>query len=435
MKLKRWKRLRYSLLSAAILLSIFAIVLGIWADRAHRQRAAVRAIRAVGANVLYNDQVRYDPLDASGTPLFDSDNIPGIDESWWRDFWIPVVVVDATSVRAFSDLELSKLIDLPRLRVLWAGSTNVTSRGVPYVRHCPELVDVDLARTAVDDSCVVHLAALKNLHSLRLTATKVSEEGLEELAGHPRLRYLAVGQTRLSREGFARLEWSLGKCKISYSPTSTVKKSALKTPGPPPGGGFAMENRPFDELSDPLPERQLTQDELAFYFEQSNILINERPLTTNPTEYELQDHPRNRVSAARELGKRLQHVCVIPVMAAILRDDSEDPMLKLHAAGALSSVAHPCSVEVLIETLPQGGYPGYAAELALASLTNVGVGRKKGEQIDQNPTPEDGLHRQKLWRAWWDKHGPSIKLRGNSHSHRHIPSEEEWQAAQEQQAG
>jgi hypothetical protein len=311
---------------------------------------------------------------------------------------------------------------------LQAARTNVTSRGVPYVRHCPRLVELDLESTEVDDSCVVHVALLKQLNSLNLSSTKVSEEGLEKLVDHPTLRQLSVDNTLLTREGFTRLKARLNDCSIFYTAASTIH------PIPSPeGGGFAIETQQLDSASEPLPERELTSDELSFYFEQSHILISKRPHTPRPADGDFQQHARQRVSAARSIAKRLRHVCVVPVLAAVLRDESEDPMLRGHAAGALAYVRSPCAVEVLIETLPQGGYSGAAAERALASLTNVAVGRKKGEEIDSNPSPEEGTHRQELWRFWWDRHRSSIKLHGDPHIHRGHLSEEEWQAQRTQE--
>jgi hypothetical protein len=413
-------KIRFSLLTAGVVVSLLAIGLGIWANRAHRQRRAVLALRGAGAKVLYAS-------DRCGGFTWNQDTSSDASAPWWRDFWLDVVVVDAHQKdSSFSDLEMAVLADLPGLETLNAGWTQVTSRGVPYLRKSPRLKHLNLESTGVDDSSIRHIAALVELESLVLTRTRVSEEGLSKLGGHRRLRSLAVSNTRLTRQGFERLQASLPNCQISYQPQKPVK-------GPPKSDGGVEAAVQYELSQYALPERTLTQKELDYFFETADILIRKRPVSARPTENELQRHASDRSLAAREIGKELRHVCVIPVLAAVVRDRTEEASLRSFAASSLAHIPDPCSVEVLIEALPEGGSVGCAAEFALASLTDVVVGRKKDEQIDQNPTPEEGLLRQKLWRAWWDKHGPSIKLRGQPHAHRYIPSEEEWLASQGEQ--
>lgn len=417
-------RIRYSLLTAAVFLSLLCIAFGFWANRAHRQRNAVRLLRDAGSIVKYSDQmkVRYD--EASGKFYFERPDVRlvSLDEhSWWRDFVFEVVVVDASHAPAFSDVEMSLLSELPMVQAINLQSTNITSRGVTFLRKCPALTRVDLAHTAVGDLSLNYIAELKNLRYLQLYDTQVSNDGLVNLWGHVNLRAVDVTYTQVSEAGANQLRRKLPRCKVVFIPRTPV--SALRQYSPTEEVAVIHG---VDAGRNFLPDRSLTPDELSFLLEKSNLLIHKPRADEFASNQQIKMYNVDRRLAAKDLGEQIAHRCIIPVLAAVLRDSSDDPAVRAAAANALKRVAEPLAVEILIETIPEGDGVGLAAEFGLIHMIGVGVGRKNGDGYVELPL-DQRIERQAQWRKWWEKNRDRFVLRGPFGSMEVFMSEEQWE--------
>jgi hypothetical protein len=174
------------------------------------------------------------------------------------------------------------------------------------------------------------------------------------------------------------------------------------------------------------PDRTLTTDELAFLVETSDLLMR-KPSAGSTSKQDLERINSKRRLAATKLGTQLGHRAAIPILAAILRDEGDDPAVRSAAANALAEIGDPLAVEILIENIPEGAGVGNSAEWALIRMMYVGVGRKKGDGFEELP-PEKRLERQAQWRAWWNKNKDRFTLRPPIGSVETFLTEEEWEA-------
>lgn len=113
--------LTFSLRAFFVLLTAFAIWLGVVVNRAREQREAVKAIEALGGNVRYDwEQTRLTPLGKGRSLITVEPYGPG----WLRDFYQEAVCVEFNHVSiSDSDIRagLPYLKRLPELKVLGIG--------------------------------------------------------------------------------------------------------------------------------------------------------------------------------------------------------------------------------------------------------------------------------------------------------------------------
>lgn len=202
-------RLRFSLRSLLMVMGACGVVLGLWANRAERQRRAVAAIRAAGGQVLYDFQAIGDeaPYPVWLSSLLPDDYLADPDAVWLPpsatdDHLRPVG--ELTSLRRLSlggagigEAGLSHLTDLKDLEELFLDGVRMRGAGLEPTSAFP------LKRTAGADGmeltrfALAHIGELTGIKILSLRGTILNEEGLRSLRRLPHLRELDLSYTRI----------------------------------------------------------------------------------------------------------------------------------------------------------------------------------------------------------------------------------------------
>jgi hypothetical protein len=190
---RRW--LQFGLPTLLGLVTVLCVVLGLWVQRAERQRRAVAAIRALGGEVGYD-------YEADG----DTDELPGPD---WLcrllsvDYFSDVLMVDwPTATNAGLD-KLDGLGELDRLSLHF--NSHITDEGLPRIGALKNLRMLSLCGTSVTDRGLVHLGALTRLEWLNLNNTAVTDLGLVDVGRLPKLKALYLDNTQVTGTGLVHL--------------------------------------------------------------------------------------------------------------------------------------------------------------------------------------------------------------------------------------
>jgi Leucine-rich repeat (LRR) protein len=202
---------RFSLATLLVLLTAFGLWLGRIADRVHRQRAAVEAIRRVGGVAFYDWQ-----FDAEGKMLRDPQP-PG--PAWLReflgdDFLANVEVVGLLNVGLgesepppvdFGDEDVHHLANLPHLRHLQLSGSRVTDDGLTSLGGLTRLEHLDFGGAPITGRGFAHLRRLKQLRKLWLCGSPIRDEHLTHLAASPELETLNLRETQVSDAGMVHI--------------------------------------------------------------------------------------------------------------------------------------------------------------------------------------------------------------------------------------
>ena len=142
-------------------------------------------------------------------------------------------------------------------------------------------------------------------------------------------------------------------------------------------------------------ERSLSTEDLALLLGLSNYAIDKR--------YDI--HARENV--VRMLGT-FGHQYAIPALAAILRDENDDPGLRLQAARALTRIRDSKVVTILIEDALGSGNQWFEVEILSELSQFVGGPPQLRDQSFRGGfrfPPKDKQGREeylKVWRDWWE---------------------------------
>ncbi len=103
-----------------------------------------------------------------------------------------------------TDLGLSKLVSLKKLRYLDVSGSSITANGVKTLAAFRELQRLSLWNVkGIDDAVAAPLGALTNLTSLDLSNTPIGNDTLRRLAKLPNLRRLYVSETNVTADAVA----------------------------------------------------------------------------------------------------------------------------------------------------------------------------------------------------------------------------------------
>ena len=98
-----------------------------------------------------------------------------------------------------SDLGLSKIAKIKKLRRLDFSGAQLTPAGIRVLRGLPQLERLSLWYCVkLDDSAAETLAAIPSLTNLDISYTSIGDQGLARLAALPRLKYLYLTQTQVT---------------------------------------------------------------------------------------------------------------------------------------------------------------------------------------------------------------------------------------------
>jgi hypothetical protein len=100
---------------------------------------------------------------------------------------------------------MARLDQLTELEQLRLNFTSVGDHGLQVVKAFAKLEVVDLGDTDVGDAAMEYLAGLRELRELNLSGTKVTDAGLVHLRGLPMLTELNLSRTSIKGEGLLHL--------------------------------------------------------------------------------------------------------------------------------------------------------------------------------------------------------------------------------------
>jgi hypothetical protein len=225
-KLNRW-RFQYSLRSLLLFMLFvnvgMACLCSLW-RAAKQQTEAAAAIRAVGADVLYDYEVEHAAeWGASSTAKWSAPVPPG--PAWARrllgkDFFANVVdvgfrgwIFDRRAENPITDRCLGHIGKLPRLEVLDLGWSRVSDAGLKSLQRLARLRELNLAETSVTDTGVERLEGLAQLRELNLAGTRITDRGLRSLGKLTHLEVLDLSRTKVTEAGMGQLR-QLGELRL-----------------------------------------------------------------------------------------------------------------------------------------------------------------------------------------------------------------------------
>jgi hypothetical protein len=192
-----------------VVVTVFGVWLGIKVDQARRQKRAVEALRALGAEIAYEHQRVPNGFDRTielGVPawareLCGDDFFQTVRAVW---FW-GKLSADRTETlpRAITDDDLKCLADLPHLEVLHINTAPITDEGLGYLSHPERMIQVTLSDTKIGDGFLRRLREAKRLETLWIDGTGVTDEGLAELRGMTSIKRLSLLDTQTGDRGLA----------------------------------------------------------------------------------------------------------------------------------------------------------------------------------------------------------------------------------------
>jgi hypothetical protein len=190
----RRRSFRYSLGTMLGLVTVLCLVLGLWVERAERQRRAVAAVRETGGFVAYDYDLTKPPINRTGPDWL------------YRflavDYYANVLKINWPKA---TDAGLAHFGGLTKLEQLYLSDAAVTDAGLMNLGNLTSLKRLSLSGTSVTDAGIAHLTRLTALEDLDLEGTRVTDVGLARLSALTNLRYLCVDDTEITPDGLMRL--------------------------------------------------------------------------------------------------------------------------------------------------------------------------------------------------------------------------------------
>ena len=121
-------------------------------------------------------------------------------------------------------VDLSPLTNMPNLYELDLGGTAVDDAALAHVKTATHLTRLYLEKTKITDAGLAQLCGLGDLVYLNLYGTTIGDAGVEKLAGLENLRKIYLWQTTVTDEGAKRLAAALPRLEINRGWTPPVIK-------------------------------------------------------------------------------------------------------------------------------------------------------------------------------------------------------------------
>lgn len=210
---------------------------------AHRQAAAVAAIRAIGGTVRYEYEVSPEGYWLEAEPP----SYRGLTALLGVDLFCAVRSVDFP--KGVSDHEVRHILHIPSVRAInLAYCYDISDEGVAYLARLPNLRVLDLYRNdlmernnhipddfdletqgRITDASLAHLSTSKTLEELHLMDNEFTDVGLTHLARVKSLREVTARSPRFTESGVVSLKKALPNAKVSVD----ITPSAVVTPVSP----------------------------------------------------------------------------------------------------------------------------------------------------------------------------------------------------------
>ncbi len=168
---------QYSLRTALVVFLVSSLFMARLVNLAARQERGVRAVERLGGVAHFDYQ-----CDARGTPQARSALPTGWLSAWLGDHFVHNIVSVSLYGRPIRDDQLSLLVDLPRLKALDLGGTEVGNEGMDHLVRLTNLDNLSLAYTLVTEEGLRQLAALRRLGSLNIEGINVSDAEVRNLS-------------------------------------------------------------------------------------------------------------------------------------------------------------------------------------------------------------------------------------------------------------
>jgi len=211
--------------SLMVVVTIFCVALGWRLHRAKEQRKAVRAIRDAGGWIYYDYQ-QYDPrtckIDAKARPWAPDWLMRHVGIDFFHDVVAVNMSFDESAGRLDNNappVDIARhLAQFPRARflgltpgsvddagmkylgqlkqvevILFWDAGAITDEGVAHLRNMPRLRSLHLGESQVTDRGLASIAKLRNLEDLSMQKNYFTDAGLPALAGLPGLKSLWIG--------------------------------------------------------------------------------------------------------------------------------------------------------------------------------------------------------------------------------------------------
>ncbi len=106
---------------------------------------------------------------------------------------------------AINDEVMPHIGTFDQLQWLDLTMTNVSSRGVAYLKDCRQLRDLSIAAPAVDDRAMQTVGKLTALEELDISGTRITDDGLKEIRYLKHLKIFRMAVTQVTDEGLLKL--------------------------------------------------------------------------------------------------------------------------------------------------------------------------------------------------------------------------------------
>jgi Leucine-rich repeat (LRR) protein len=157
---------------------------------------------------------------------------------------------------SITDASAPQLARIKRLQTLRLGGKNVTDNTLEQLKGLRNLIELDLAMTAMTDIGILHLLEMRgvyklalgqlttdegakliaertDLHTLRLSGTKITDRGVEALGKLQYLAWLDLGNTQITGSGLSALKIEgLGRLSLSSTPVGDGPLASIKANHP-----------------------------------------------------------------------------------------------------------------------------------------------------------------------------------------------------------
>ena len=252
---RRWRQ--FSLRTLLVAMLLLCILFGLFAirlQRARRQAAAVATIRAVGGEVFYDYEQRYEgrapavpskvpkwlfawlgpdffhdvievAMDSGASPSTPADasrcwtavsqlrNVEGIraNGAWINDETFEAVARQRRLRRLFlrkgniTGKQLKPLGVLKNLEVLALDYNPIGDDGARHLSEFPKLTTLGLNETEIGDEGVACIVRNRVIRSLYLSKTRVTDAAMVDVAKLPALKLITLGETQISDKGIEHL--------------------------------------------------------------------------------------------------------------------------------------------------------------------------------------------------------------------------------------
>jgi len=226
---------QFRLATLLIAITLIGVWLGVWANRANRQKRAVAAIEAAGAGMDFDYE-----RDSQGNRVdVDHSPAPQFLRRWMGDdFFRRVVEVDYEigfddqgnflGLTRIDDKGMACLEGLPDVECLLLGfQPGITDAGLVHLRGLRSLQYLDLRQSSVTGTGCAQLASLKKLSNIQLEGSPLTPAGLVAIGRLQQLEVLDLSNTPVTDDSLPAL-LPLKNLKILRLPKTRVTARGVR---------------------------------------------------------------------------------------------------------------------------------------------------------------------------------------------------------------